>query len=296
MSREARSTKLLEERLFALRGTRGLTLAAGALLVFATVEPALPRAFPALLYTLPLFLVLLLGFFTLPREAVAVQLRARVVIDDPEAVKRMMKRAAFGGAVCIALVPNLFLAVQGVPYLNPLVGLVHPAVIRWVSLVGMLVVLLLSVLYLRSSRSYAPWIATPRRGELTPPLESRRDVLAVLILLVVVGWGWMLQGFWRPFSLLQWHGADLAGYFESLRVGARGISAIAFAVIPPALLFVVLTAHLDLLWVVKARGVWRERKAVASMALVHVALCLLGVALHTYNVLWLVRYRTWGFF
>jgi hypothetical protein len=265
------------------------------LLLFAAFEPALPAAFPNLVYSLPLFIVLLVGFFTLPREAVAVQLRARVVVDDPEAVKKMIRRGVFGLAVCVVLVPSFFLAVQGVPHLSPIAGLANHAVLRWVSLVGMLAVLLLAVLYLRSSRSYAPWIPTPRRRELTKPLVARRDVLAVLLIVIVVAWAWMLQGFWRPFSLLQWHALDLGGWLGSLRQGARGIAGIAFAVIPPALLFVVLSAHLDLLWLINKRRLWRERRGVAGLALAHVGFCLTAVALHTYNLLWLVRYRSLGF-
>lgn len=279
----------------ALRGTRGLTVAAALLLLAAAVEPALPAAFPNIVYALPLLLLLAVGLLTLPREAIAVQGRARSLLDEPEAPRRMVKRAFWGALVVLALAPNLFLAVQGVPHLSPLAGLALPGLIRWVGLLGLAVTLLLVVLYLRSSRSYAPSIATRRPREFDEAERDRWGVLVVLIFLVVVAWGWMLQGFWRPFSLFQWHGGDLGGYFASLTLGARGIAGIAFAVLPPALLFIVLSAHAELLWQIRRQRAWRQQQQVAALATLHVAFCLLGIVMHTYNLLWLVRFRSMGF-
>lgn len=279
----------------AVRGTRGLTLAAGLLLLLAAVEPAFPAGFPRLVYSLPLLVLLIVGLVTLPQEAVAVQARARSLVTRPDATKRMARRAGWGVAVCVALAPNLFLAVQGVPHLSPLAGLVLPGVVRWVGLVGMLVVLLLVVLYLRSSRSYAPEIDTKRARELDEDETARRDVAGLCLIVVVVAWGWMLQGFWQPFSLLQWHGLDLSGWFSSLGRGARGISGLAFAVLPPALLFIVMSAHLDLLWQLRKAGVWSEQPKVAGLAFLHAGLCVVAVVFHMYGVTWIVRFRSWGF-
>lgn len=277
------------------RGTRGLTVAAGLLVVFAALEPTFEDWFPKILYTLPLVVLGVVGLVTLPREGVAVHARALAVLEDPRGPKRMLRRAVLGAAVCLSLFPSIFLAVQGVPHLSPLAGLAPPELVRWIGLVGLVVVVLLVVLYLRSSRGYAAEISTPRKDELDDDAEARRDVLGLSLVVILVAWAWMLQGFWRPFSLLEWHGGDLEAYFASLELGARGVAGIAFAVVPPALLFIVLSAHLNLLWQVGRRRLWKEKKSVVALAWVHVAFCVVGVVLHMYNVLWIVRFRTLGF-
>lgn len=285
----------LADGLHAARGTRGLTVAAALLLFAAAVEPALPERFPNIVYAIPLLVLLGTGLFTLPREAIAVQGRARSLLEEPQAPKRMVKRGVWGVVVVLALSPNIFLAVQGAPHLSPLAGLALPEVIRWVGLLGLALTLLLVVLYLRSSRSYAPSIVTRRPREFEDRERDRWEILVVVLFVIVVAWGWMLQGFWRPFSLFQWHGADLAAYFASLNLGARGIAGVAFAVLPPALLFIVLSAHAELLWHIGRRRAWRDEATVAALAAVHVGLCLLGIILHTYNLLWIVRFRSIGF-
>ncbi len=290
-----RGLALIADGLHAARGTRGLTVAAALLLLAAAVEPALPDAFPNIVYTLPLLVLLAAGLLTLPREAIAVQGRARSLLDNPGAPKRMMKRAAWGVVVVFVLSPNIFLAVQGAPHLSPLAGLALPEMIRWVSLLGLALTLLLVVLYLRSSRSYAPSIATRRPREFDDKEHDRWEVLVVLLFVIVVAWGWMLQGFWRPFSLFQWHGVEFGGYFASLTLGARGIAGLAFAVLPPALLFIVLSAHAEILWEIGRRRSWRDEVKVAALAGLHGAFCLLGIILHTYNLLWIVRFRSMGF-
>lgn len=295
MTNEAKRRRRLEVWVHRARGTRGLTFAAALLVGFAALEPTFSSGFPTIVYTFPLVVVGMVGLVTLPREGVAVHARARAVLEDPDGPKRMLKRAVWGAAVCVALFPNVFLAVQGIPHLSPLAGLALPELVRWISLMGLVVVLLLVVLYLRSSRGYAAEIATPYRDELSEGDVARRDVLAVSLVVIFVGWAWMLQGFWRPFSLLEWHGLDVEAYFASLGLGARGVAGIAFAVVPPALLFLVISAHLDLLWQVGRRGLWREKRQVAALAFLHVGLCVLGVALHLYNVLWIVRFRSLGF-
>lgn len=297
MTRWDRFRERLAIGVHAIHGTRGLTLASAALLLFTAVEPGFPDALPRIAYALPLAVLLMIALATLPREGVAAQGRARALIDEPMAVRRMTRRALWGTALCAALLPNFFLAVQGVPHLSPMAGLFIPGIVRWVGLLGILLVLLLVVLYLRSSRGYAPEIVPLRPVELreTSRRHTEREVMMVQMWVLAIAWAWMLRGFWAPFSLLEWHGGDGAAYLASLHAGARSLAGIAFTVVPPVVLFIILSAHLALLREIHERRIWAEQRPVVLLAGVHIVLVVLAVLLHAYDLFWLIRYRSLGF-
>lgn len=274
----------------ALHGSRGLFLAATALLLLALLEPALPEV-DRLVLTLPIFLLLLNGLFTLPREGVAAQWRARALLGDPHAVRKMLRRLAWPALLCILLLPTPFLALYGIPHISPLTGLVLPDLLRRISMVTLYAILLLPVLYLRSSRTYAPDIVPRRPRDLSREDGSHaaRDVLLWMQLGILVAWALLTAAFWRPFSLLEWPPS-----LGSLRAGVRGLAGITFSLVVPVVLFTSVAAHLHLLRELVAGGRWRGHRPVLWLALLHVALALAAVCLHTYDILWIVRYQTYA--
>lgn len=268
--------------LLTVRGTRALAVCGFLLLALAILEPALPGSMSRLWLVLPVVTLLVLGLLTLPVEGVVAQQRARALLQHPRPVKPMVQRLVWIALLCILLLPPLFLAAYGIPHLNPFTGLLLPTIQRRISLGFLYFVLLIPIFYLRSSRRYAPTI---RRGD---PEPRTRDGLLVMTYGLGVAWAILLEPFWRPFSLLVWP-PDLS----SLVAGVRGVAAIAFTLVIPLVLFMSLAAHLEMLRAIWKMGPkeWRARRPLVALAAVHIALILLAVVLHAYDLLWIVRYQ-----
>ena len=287
---EAGLADRLARAVHAVHGTRGLGISAGLLLAISLLEPALPPGFPRILLVIPAFALLVTGLLTLPREGVAAQDRALALLEHPAPVAPMVRRLLWIGLTVFLLLPRVFLGVYAnSPHLNPLAGLVLPDILRRVALAFLFVVLLAPIAYLRSSRRYAPHIRVRRPVEIDRAEEGgldRRDILLILTYLLLVAWAYLLSPFWRPFTLLEWPPG-----LGSLTQGTRGVAAISFALAPPLVLFASLVAHLTLLRRLRSAKGWPHLRGVTALALVHVALILLAVALHMYDLLWIARYQ-----
>lgn len=268
-----------------LEGTRGLLQGTALLLLAAMVEPGLPTAFPRWLLTVPALILLAVGLATLPREGLAAQERA-VALADGAQWRPLLRRAGWAALAVMLLLPRFFLAAYGIPHLNPLVGVVpQPWIVRYAT-IFLFVVLLMPILDLRAGRRGAAWPRT--QGTLGgDPGERQRDTLLVGSLLVLVVWGLLLRPFWAPFSLLQWPPG-----LWSLAVGTRGVAALAFALVPPAVLFMTLSAHAALL----RRLAWQPRTPARdrclAVAVGHALLTLLAAILLGYDLLWIARYES----
>ncbi|HET6398360.1 MAG TPA: hypothetical protein VFH47_02265 [Candidatus Thermoplasmatota archaeon] len=276
----------------ALRGTRGLLLGAVGLLLLTLLEPALPPATDLAWLVAPVLVVLANGLATLPREGVTLQHRAVAVLAHGHPEPQMRRRLAYIVALDVLLLPRIFLAAYGVPSLNPLTGLVSAGILARVSVTFVFVVLLLPILYLRSNRRYAPHLHPQRPKDLPPdhPDHRTRDLLVLQVAALVLGFALLLRPFWSPFTLLEWPPS-----LASLNAGPAGVHRLAFALLVPVLLFLTVAAHAQLLFRLGKDG-WRARRGVAGLAAAHIALSLLGIALHAYDLLWIVRYQSmWNF-
>lgn len=280
------------ERLAALlhlvHGTRGLSVALPLLLLLALVEPLLPAAFPHIVIVAPLFALLLASAATLPREGVAAQARAKALMDDEAANTKLLLRLAWPGLLVIVLSPRIFLAALGIPHLSPLAGLVTPSVLQRAATVFLLATMLLPLVYLRSTWGYARHIE-PVRPKFTeqagfPP--GSRDALLAFTVLLAVTWAWLLEPFWRPFTLFDWPPS-----LDSLASGPRGLARLTFTLLVPLPLLMTLSAHLALLHELWLARRLREQADLATLAGLHVGLTLVAVALHAYDALWVVRYH-----
>lgn len=271
-----------------VHGSRGLLAGAVGLLLLSLAEPTLPPA-DRTAVTAPLLALLLLGLATLPREGVATQQRARALRGDPHAAGRMARRTLWLFVLLLLLAPRVFLAAYGVPHLNPLTGVILPDTQRYLSLLYLFLLLLLAVLYLRSSRRYAPHILPKRPRDLARHDRSHqeRDTLLWMILGLGLLWGWLLRPFWHPFSLLAW-----PPELDSLRQGPAGVSSLAFSLTIPLMLFLNLVAHLGLLRDIARDDAWHEERALVAWAMVHAALALTVIILHAYDLLWIAQYRS----
>lgn len=268
-----------------LEGTRGLLWGTGFLLLAALIEPALPEGFPLLLITVPAVVLLTIGLATLPRDGLAAHDRT-VRLAASLDWRAMLRRLAWIGVAVGLLLPRLFLAGYGIPHMNPVVGLVPQQWIIRLATVFLFVALLVPILYLRAGRRGSAW---PRPHELPEgdPQARRHDALLVGIVLLVVVWALMLRPFWTPFSLLQWPPA-----LWSLTTGTRGVAALAFAVVLPAVLFTALAANAALLRVLVDVAPSPDRTKCLTIAVAHIALNLLAAFLHGYNLLWIARYES----
>lgn len=269
----------------AVEGTRGLLWANGLLLLAAMLEPALPAGFPRWLVTIPALLLLLAGLVTLPWEGLAAQQRAREHAAARD-WRPIAKHLAWLGVTVALLLPRLFLGAYGVPHLNPLVGIVPQQWLVRAATVFLFVVLLAPLLYLRGGRLGAAWPTVPAGTRSGPGLRGR-DTLLVGLALLLAAWAFVLHPFWAPFSLLQWPPA-----LWSLTAGARGMAALAFALIPPAVYFLALTAQATLVKALleQTRDATRDRCLAAALA--HVLLTLTAAFLHGYDLLWIARYES----
>lgn len=268
----------------AIEGTRGLLWGTAILLLAAMTEPALPSGFPRVAFTVPALVLLAVGLATLPREGVAAQERA-VAMAEACDWRPILKRLLWLGLAVLLLLPRLFLGAYGIPHLNPLVGIVPQQWLVRIATVFLFVVLLLPTLYLRAGRTGHSW-PKPPPGDDGTPTQRRRDTLLVGAALILVVWGLLLRPFWSPFSLLMW-----PPQLWSLSAGARGVAALAFAVLPPTVLFMALNAQVALLRRLEQAGRSPARDRCMAAAALHVLLTLAAALLHGYDLLWIARYQ-----
>lgn len=268
-----------------IEGTRGLLSGTALLLLAAMTEPGLPRDFPRWLFTVPAIALLLIGLVTLPREGVAAQERL-IALGEEGNWRKILKRLAWLGIAVVLLLPRLFLGAYGIPHLNPLVGLVPQLWVVRLATMFLFVILLLPTLYLRAGRRGAQW---PRPAETKDDTQTvrRRDTLLVGVGLLLVVWGLLLRPFWAPFSLLQW-----PPELWSLAAGARGVAALAFALVPPAVLFMAMNAQVALVRRLVHSQRTPDRDRCLTAAGVHILLVLLAAFLHGYDLLWIARYES----
>lgn len=269
----------------AFEGTRGLLSGTALLLLAAMLEPALPGGFPRWLITVPALVLLVAGLVTLPWEGLAAQDRA---LEHAAARqwRPIAKHLGWLVVTVVLLLPRLFLAAYGVPHLNPLVGLVPQQWLVRAATVFLFLVLLAPLLYLRGGRLGASWPAIPPAPRVGVGLR-RRDTLLVGLALVLVVWALVLHAFWAPFSLLQW-----PPQLWSLTSGARGLASLTFAVLPPAVYFLALTAQATQFkaLLMQPRDATRDRCLAATGA--HILLTLTAAFLHGYDLLWIARYES----
>lgn len=273
----------------ALRGSRGVYLGALGFLIITWAEPAIDPEVNRLILTLPVFTVFVVGLVTLPREGVAARERALALLDREAGWRPMARRLIWPALLCLLLAPRVFLAAYGVPHMHPLTGVITPAIQRQLTVTFLFLLLLLPAIYLRSSRSYAPHIEPQRPVHLDPDdaTHTQRDLLLWMSVAIAVAWAWLLSPFWSPFSLLEWT-PDL----DSLRLGARGVGSIAFALTIPLVLWMSLNAHLVFLHAAWQREVFATRRRQIALAALHVVLILAALVLHIWDLLWIAQYRS----
>lgn len=269
----------------AVEGTRGLLLGTALLLLAAMTEPALPAAFPRVLFTIPALALLVTGVLTLPREGVAAQELALGLADAGD-WRTILQRVIWIAVVVLLLLPRLFLGAYGIPHLNPLVGVVPQQWVVRAATVFLFVVLLLPTLYLRAGRKGHAWPRPAEQDEGTTG-QRRRDTLLVAATFTLVVWALLLRPFWSPFSLLMW-----PPELWSLTAGSRGVAALAFAVLPPTVLMMGLNAQVALLRRLKATPRSPDRDRCIAAASLHVLLTLTAAFLHGYDLLWIARYES----
>lgn len=283
-------TRMVEgtaQAIHAVRGTHGILFAGSGLLVLAILGFALPTVVRAIV-ALPLLLLLLAGLFTLPREGVAAQGRALALQGDPDAARRMRRRLVWPILLIVFLLPRVFLALFGIPHLNPLTGLAPVWVHQRVAATTLYAVLLLAVLHLRSGRSYAPDIRVQRPKDLSrnDGRHDDRDVLLMLQIVLLGLWSWLLWPFWRPLAATLFQPS-----VDTLANAAVGVAGAAFGLVLPLLMWTTLVAHGRLLHALVEKRALRRHREIALLAAVHVVLALTAILLHAYNALWIARYQ-----
>ncbi|MGB1586424.1 MAG: hypothetical protein ACPHID_05205 [Thermoplasmatota archaeon] len=272
----------------ALHGSRGVYLGALGFLIITWAEPAIDPDVDRLFLTLPVFVIFVNGLVTLPREGVAARQRALALLDGEQDWRPMARRLFWPALLTLLLAPRIFLAGYGIPHMNPLTGLLTPAIQRQLTVTFLFLLLLIPAWYLRSSRRYAP-IEPQRPKDLAEDdqLHGQRDLLLWMSLAIGAAWAWLLAPFWTPFSLLEW-----TPHLDSLRQGASGLGSISFALTIPLVLWMSLHAHLAFLFALWRRDAFATQRRQAALAVAHIALVLLAVALHVYDLLWIAQYRS----
>ncbi len=266
-----------------IHGSIGLFVAASILLALGIFEALLPGGPAMAVLVIAVFVVLVVGAATLPREGVALEERAIALAGRSDVVRRLLVTAAWPALICLLLQPRIFLGAYGVPHLSPLTGVVLPALQQQITHIFLFGLLWLMVAYLRQTRHYALGIKPLRPVEMRrrDAGHNERDALLWMGLGIVVVFGLLLRSFWEPFSLIAWP-PSLASLTTS-----RGVAGIAFALTPPLILFTSTVGHAALL---RHEGL-HGRKPVLAAATLHVGLSLLALSMHAYNLLWLAQYR-----
>lgn len=273
----------------AIHGTRSLALAVTLLLVLSLTEPLFPQGLGRIVYTLPVFVLAVVGLLTLPREAVAMQARVQRMVVQPGAAPALARHLAFPVVLLLLLAPSIFLAAYGIPHLSPLTGLVTPEIQQRVAVAFLFLLLLLPVLQLRFSRRYAPEIKTRRPKDL-PPLafeHRQRDLLQVLQFILIVVWLLVLVPFWSPFSLFQWPPG-----FGSFSYGVRGVATLAYSVFLPSMLFMHAATHAQALRHLVRETDWRQELVDVALLVLHILGSIGAILLHAYDLLWIARYQS----
>lgn len=278
----------LAAALHAVHGTRGLLVGGLGLLALGLIDPLLPADISRIALVLPIFIVLVAGAATLAREGVAVQQRARSLAHADHGARRLASVLVWPAALCILLAPRIFLAAYGVPHLNPLTGVILPAAQQRLTILFLFLILLVAVVYLRSTRRYARHILPKRPRDLSRADRSHqeRDGLLWMGTFLLVAYAWLLHSFWQPFSLLHWPPG-----LESLSAGARGVASISFSLALPLILFHSVAGHAGLLGdLVKRRALGQDHARTAAVC-AHILLSLGAAAMHAYDLLWIAQYR-----
>ncbi len=285
---QAQVIDILARAVHALHGSRGLLVAVPFLLGLSLIEPLLPPEVRTTLLTAPLMLLVASALATLPREAAAAQHVVRDLSADGLSVGRVARRIAWPTVLIILLLPRLFLGAVGIPHLNPLTGLVLPSITQSLATAFLFLLLVVPVLYLRGLRHYSPaGTGAVRPIHLPPehPEHRARDALLVLTWVAGIFWAWLLRPFWQPFSLLAWP-PGLAS-LESV----RGVASLTYTLVLPLVLLQTMAIHLDLIRDIREAGTLGQHRGLVAAAVGHVLLALGAMALHAYDVLWVVRYQ-----
>lgn len=271
----------------ALHGTRSLLASAVLLLLLSLIETALTARLLRSGLIIVALLLLVNGLATLAREGAVAEEHVRHLLDRPDARQAMARRLVWPVLLLVLLLPRFFLAVYGIPHLNPLTGLVLPSIQRRITLVYLLIVVLVPIIYMRVGRRYAPHVAVPRPKQLADddPAHGTRNALLLACGVLVPIWLLLMRPFWAPFSLLAWPPglASLAS--------VRGVAALSYTLAVPVPLFMVLSGHLGLLRELHRRNLWGARWDLAALGIAHIVFTLVAVALHGYDILWVVRYE-----
>lgn len=269
-----------------LHGTRSLAAAGVLVLLLTLTEPVLPDALLPGLAGLAVVL-LAIGLLTLPRETAAAQQRLGDAVAKPGAERLLGRLLVLPVLLLVLLLPRLFLAAYGIPHLTPASGLLLPSLVQRVALVFLAAVLLVPVFGFRQVRHCLGPGRVPRPKELAPAdlEDDRRELLLVGTVVLAAVWLLLLEAFWSPFSLLEWPPG-----LDSL-ASARGVTALAFTLVVPAVLFAGTALHAELV-----RTVWRlepsrRRSRLLALALVHTASLLAALTLHAYDLLWIAKYQ-----
>lgn len=270
-----------------LHGTRSLAAAGVLVLLLTLTEPVLPDLVVPGLSGLAVVL-LVLGVLTLPRETAAAQQRLATALGQPGTQRLLGRLLVLPALLLILLLPRLFLAAYGIPHLTPASGLLLPSIVNRVALVFLAAVLLVPILGFRQVRHRLGHGPVPRPRDLaaTDIEDDRRELLLAGVVVLGIVWLWLLEAFWTPFSLLAW--PPRLASLDS----ARGVTAIAFTIVVPAVLFAGTAIHAELL-----RAAWRlersrRRSSLLVLAGAHLLLLFAALALHAYDLLWIAKYQS----
>jgi len=159
--------------------------------------------------------------------------------------------------------------------------------VRRIALVFLAAVLLVPILGFRQVRHrLGPGpVLRPKDLQPTDLEDDRRELLLAGIVLLGAVWLLLLQAFWSPFSLLAWPPGF--GSFGS----ARGVTALAFTLVVPAVLFAGTAIQAELLRAIRKLAPSRARARLAGLAATHLLLLLTALALHAYDLLWIAKYQ-----
>jgi hypothetical protein len=268
------------------RGARSLGLASLGVLILTSLSTALPQIVIPVLAGF-VIVPLVIGLSTLPRDGATAQANLTATLEKPDLMRRLTRLLVVPGVLLILLLPQLFLGAYGIPHMTPLTGLVLPSVQRQLGLIYLAFILILPLVALRQAR-HSMGASKTRRPKDVPeedPMHDRRDLLILCSLAIAVVWLIMLRSFWSPFSLFAWPPS-----FASL-YSVRAVTAVAFTVAPPIVLFMRIALHAELArLMLRDKDTERRARRLALNGL-HLLLLIGCVALHAYNLFWIARYQ-----